>query len=416
MGKESFKIIIICLVSAICLSCFGFYLADSMAPEQSQGSTGPSGTGSETPTGSIGTRPTALPSVPSGETTESTPVMTAPSSLEPSSQATQPSTDTTAPSSEATEPSSQATQPSTDSTAPSSDTTAPTTEATQPATAPSTSSATTEPVTEPTLPPVEITLSARNAFVYDLLAEEFLFLLGDPDAPVEPASITKLFTAYVGLQYFDLDAELTVGEEVAWIDPYSSKANLEQGQRLTMEMCIQAMIIPSGNDAAYVLAVNGGRAIAGDPALPAKAAYDLFVAEMNAQAAAMGMTGTHFVNPDGMNDENHYTTLRDMLLMAKLAMETPVIAQAAATPSMDVTLLSGQTLTWKNSNLLLHEEESEFYRAEAIGLKTGSTSSAGKCLISAFQKEDRLLLICVMGCPESDDRYIDTLALYDLFA
>lgn len=416
MGKESFKIIVICLVSAICLSCFGFYLADSMTPEQLQGSTGPSGIGSETPTGSTGTRPTVLPSAPSWETTESTPVVTAPSSSEPSSESTQPSTDTTAPSSEATEPSSQATQPSADTTAPSMDTTAPTTEATQPATAPSTSSAATEPVTEPTLPPVEITLSARNAFVYDLLAEEFLFLLGDPDTPVEPASITKLFTAYVGLQYFDLDAELTVGEEVAWIDPYSSKANLEQGQRLTMEMCIQAMIIPSGNDAAYVLAVNGGRAIAGDPALPAQAAYDLFVAEMNAQAAAMGMTGTHFVNPDGMNDENHYTTLRDMLLMAKLAMETQVIVQAAATPSMDVTLLSGQKLTWKNSNLLLHEGESEFYRAEAIGLKTGSTSSAGKCLISAFQKEDRILLICVMGCPENEARYIDTLALYDLFA
>lgn len=269
--------------------------------------------------------------------------------------------------------------------------------------------------TEPEDSPEKWELSARQAFVYDLTAHKLLYVSGWLDAPVEPASITKLFTAYVALQYVPAETVLTVGEEVTWIDPGSSRANLEQGNRLTVAMCIQAMMIPSGNDAAYTLAVNIGRVIAGNPILPAREAYTAFVAEMNRMAWDLGMQGSTFVNPDGNNASGHRTTMGDLLLIAKLAMEIPLIRQAGATAELEVTLLSGQTLRWRNSNLLLHRETSPFYCADAIGLKTGSTATAGKCLISAFEQGDRILLICVMGCPTNEDRYIDTLALYDLF-
>ena len=77
-----------------------------------------------------------------------------------------------------------------------------------------------------------------------------LFSQGDMDEMFAPASITKLFSVWVGLKYLPLDAEITVGEEVNWIDPDSSRAQLKPGYRITAEMCVQAMIIRSGNDAA----------------------------------------------------------------------------------------------------------------------------------------------------------------------
>lgn len=414
MGNVSFKILILCLVAMLIFSGLGYGLADLLVAEQSELSSQPPSTGPNSTTVPTGTGPSESTAPTGSGTTE-------PSATDSSGEMTEPSSQETEPSVTVTEPST--TLPSSQTTAPSSTVTGSSSTATEPATAPSTTTApvtdpttapTTVPTTAPTQPPVEIVLSAQNAFVYDLSAEEYLYIFNDLDTPVEPASITKLFSAYVGLQYLPLDAVLTVGQEVEWIDPYSSRADLEPGFQLTMEMCVQAMIIPSGNDAAYTLAVNAGRVISGDKTLSARDAYDVFVSEMNAQAQALGMTGTNFVNPDGMNEDGHYTTMGDMLLMAKLAMETPVIAAAAETVSLEVKLTSGQKLSWENSNLLLHEE-SEFYCPEAIGLKTGSTSSAGKCLISAFRKGNRILVICVLGCPDNDDRYIDTLALYDLF-
>lgn len=261
---------------------------------------------------------------------------------------------------------------------------------------------------------MDIEISANQAFVYDVSAEDFLFVHGALEQAVEPASITKLFSAYVGLQYLPEDMLLTAGEEVNWIDPNSSRAYIYKGHQLTVKMCIQGMIIPSGNDAAYVLAVNAGRAISGDPDISAAAAYDIFVAEMNRQARQLGMINTHFVNPDGMSAEQHYTCMHDLLIMAKLALNTPLILEAAQTQRMRAVFPSGHYAEWTNSNLLL-DQKSNYYCEDAFGLKTGSTSTAGKCLLSAFLHGDRILIVCIMGCPTNASRYNDTLALYEAF-
>ena len=237
---------------------------------------------------------------------------------------------------------------------------------------------------------------------------------GALEQAVEPASITKLFSAYIGLQFLPEDLLLTAGEEVNWIDPNSSRAYIYKGHQLTVKMCIQGMIIPSGNDAAYVLAVNAGKAISGDPDISAKEAFDVFVAEMNRQAQQFGMINTHFVNPDGMSADGHYTCMHDLLIMAKLALNTPLILEAAQTQRMRAIFPSGHYAEWVNSNLLL-DPNSTYYCADAIGLKTGSTSTAGKCLLSAFLHEDRILIVCVMGCPKNVTRYQDTLTLYETF-
>ncbi len=270
----------------------------------------------------------------------------------------------------------------------------------------------TEPVeTEPPAPEPPPEYYAKYAFVYDLTAGEFLFTRGDMTQRMYPASITKLFTAYVALQYLAPETVVTVGEEIKLIGQGSSRADLKVGQQLTVEMLIPAMLLPSGNDAAYVLAVAVARAEAGEN-LPVPEAVTRFAALMNDRAAELNMTGTHFTSPDGYHDDQHYTTCTDIVTIARLALDTPAIASVVALPSVTVTLVSGECYTWRNTNSLL-QPESPYYRPEAVGLKTGCTNEAGWCLLSAFRQEDRVLLIAAMGTWSHDQRMHDVLKLYE---
>ena len=278
------------------------------------------------------------------------------------------------------------------------------------------------PVTEPPLPETvttsagEMGLTASMGFVYDTGLEHMLYMGGDGDEPLCPASLTKLLTAYTVRQFMDPEMVVTVGSEVTWIDPDSSRAWIAEGYQLTVEMLIQGMIMPSGNDAAYTLAVAGGRVLAEDPSLDRQLAFNLFIDEMNAQARALGMKNSHFANPDGIDEEGHYTTMNDLVILSKAVMEDELIMKYASMAKADVVYASGETITWHNSNYLLHPEYEDYYTPEAIGLKTGSTEKAGKCLISVFCKEDgTYLIVGVLGSPENLDRFSDTLTLYHLY-
>lgn len=265
--------------------------------------------------------------------------------------------------------------------------------------------------TEAPFPDPDFTLLSSHAFVYDLQTDTMRFIKGDPEEKVAPASLTKLFTAYVALRYLEPDAVLTAGEEVDWIDPDSSRAFIYKDQKVSAEMCTEGMIVSSGNDAAYILAVAAGRAIHKDPNLSAHAAFSSFVGEMNVQVLNQGLTGTHFANPDGIDSPGHYTTMNDLVLISKLALENDTIRKYAALSRDDVTYASGESVTWLNTNLLLHPQ-SGYYCQEATGLKTGSTDDAGKCLLSTFHTAEGDLLIGVLGSPSDTDRYRDTLLLF----
>jgi len=278
------------------------------------------------------------------------------------------------------------------------------------------------PVTEPPLPATvtvstsDIGLTAAMGFVYDTELEHLLYMGGDGDAPVCPASLTKLLTAYTARQFMDPQTIVTVGEEITWIDPDSSRAWIDIGYELSVEMLIQGMLMPSGNDAAYTLAVAGGRVLAEDPELDRQQAFSLFVDEMNAQARQLGMKNSHFMNPDGIDAEGHYTTMNDLVILSQAVLEDALIMKYAGMAKADVVFASGETITWHNSNYLLHPEFELFYTPEAIGLKTGSTDLAGKCLISVFrQSNDSYLIVGVLGSPENEDRFTDTLLLYNLY-
>lgn len=268
------------------------------------------------------------------------------------------------------------------------------------------------PPAPPVAPPDESKLTARHVFVYDETAGQVLYTYGDQNETIAPASLTKLFTAYVALQYLKPETVISVGEEAGWIEEDSSRAAVAPGCRLSVELVVQGMLMQSGNDAAYALAVAAGRAIEENPALAARPALDAFVKEMNDQAQALGLTGTHFANPDGYTHDQHYTTCADLLAITKLAMQQPMILRYCGMAEAVVIFESGEEYTWKNSNLMLHAD-SEYFCLDATGLKTGSTKQAGMCLIASFDTGEKTLIIGVLGCEERHQRFEDALMLLE---
>ena len=274
---------------------------------------------------------------------------------------------------------------------------------------------TTVPETVPVIAEADIhSLAALYGFVYDLTNETLLYTHGDQQAERTPASITKLLTICTALEYLDPDTEITAGVEATWIDPMSSVAAVTQGCRLTVAQLVQGMMMQSGNDAAYVLAVAAGKAIAGGEEFTEEEYLQVFMDYMNRRAYEQGLKNTFFVTPDGTTAQGHHTTPEDLLRIAKLALENPLIRQYALCLQETVTFASGQEYLWVNTNWMLHPE-SDFYCPDARGLKTGYTSAAGNCMIALFDNDGRELLICVLGCPTTLDRFQDILHLYDLY-
>ena len=269
------------------------------------------------------------------------------------------------------------------------------------------------PSNKPEVDP-EYKLTARNAFVYDCATGELLFTKGDMNQQIAPASLTKLFTAYVALQYLDPKTIVTCGQETTWIVPASSVAWVSSGDQVAVEVLIQGMMMQSGNDAAYAIAVATGRVLADDPNLGAKNALSVFMDEVNAQAQALGLTGTHFSTPDGLDAFDHYTTTQDMLQIALLVMDHPLMRHCTSLAQTSVMYDNGETYTYRSTNYLLLPE-SKYYCADACGMKTGTTTKAGSCLMSLFYNGDRYILIGVFGCPQYEDRFADALQLYALY-
>ena len=256
-------------------------------------------------------------------------------------------------------------------------------------------------------------MTGKCVFVYDCREEELLYCSTDSRECLYPASITKLFSAWVALQYLQPEQTVQAGRELGLLQPGSSTAYIAYGSKLTVEMLVEGMLLPSGNDAAYILAAAAGREILGESQAGATRAVEAFVEEMNRQAEEQGLTGTHFENPDGYHADSHYSCPRDLAVMGKLALEDPVIARYVRCRSDAVRFASGETCTWVNSNRLLNPN-SEYYCSSAIGLKTGHTKQAGYCLLAAFETDGGTLIVGIFGAEESLSRYVDAVALMEM--
>lgn len=276
----------------------------------------------------------------------------------------------------------------------------------------------TEPPTEkPTEPPLtmpSISQTAKHSFIYIVETDQFLMLKGKENDRIYPASLTKLFSTYVALMHMDAEMRVTVGAEVRSVSEGSSKAGLTPGDVLTVRQLVEAMMLPSGNDAAMTLATAAGRILAGNSNLSYSKAITRFVEEMNTTAKTLGLTGSHFMNPDGYHNTKHYTTCRDMQKIATLALNQPVLRQVMATKKVVLDLQYDYPGGWQNTNFLI-QPDSKYYNPAAIGMKTGYTKAAGNCLMAAFSVEGKTVIVGIFGCPEKTGRFVDAQKIYNAY-
>ncbi len=257
-------------------------------------------------------------------------------------------------------------------------------------------------------------VAAKYAMLTDAANGRVLYQQGGTESRLYPASTTKLFTAYVALQYLEPEEIITAGDELELLQPGSSIAYILRGHRLSVEMLVEGMLLPSGNDAAYILAAAAGRKIAGDEALAATPAVEAFVGEMNRQAENHGLSHTHFVCPDGYHDDEHYTTLADAVDIARLALSNDLIVRYASMASDKVYYASGENITWTNTNQLI-QPDSPYYCEEAIGLKTGFTDEAGYCLLAAARFGPSEVIVAVFGSDSSEARFSTAAELLEYY-
>ena len=255
------------------------------------------------------------------------------------------------------------------------------------------------------------TLKAESAILIDLRSGDVLYEK-DADSLRYPASTTKMVTAILAIEKLNMDDIVTADANVA--STPGSRFGLKNGDQMTVKDCIYAMLIGSANDCASLLA----KAMAGS---------DIAFAEMmNQKLLEIGTSSTHFTNPHGLHDEDHYTTARDLALIASYCMKDPVFADIVSRPSYDASVISGgasSTRTVNTTNLLLNDERdvNRIYVGNTlryckydgcIGVKTGNTPEAGACLIAAAERNNTRLL-CVALKSESMDRFADCIKLLD---
>lgn len=160
----------------------------------------------------------------------------------------------------------------------------------------------------------DVDISSKSAFVYDINNDTVIFRKGESKV-VYPASTTKLLTALYALEIMEPDMLISPSDELDMVKSGSSIAYIKKGHTLTLEMLIEAMIIPSGNDAAFAVAAAGGRTLAEDPDMSGREAVELFMSRLNEYGKSIGLCGTYFTVPDGYSDGEHYSTVEDMVII-----------------------------------------------------------------------------------------------------
>jgi len=265
----------------------------------------------------------------------------------------------------------------------------------------------------PSLDPVNslsVNITAANAIVINADTNETLYQKKGTDK-IAPASTAKMITALTVLDYCSPDDEMRVGAEIELMHDDSSRAWLMQGDTLTVRQLLVALMLPSGNDAAYTLAVNTGKKIAGDKGLSNAQSIDVFMDKVNQKAKSLGAENSNFVVPDGYDADGQYTTAYDLAIIAKACLDDPCISEIVASYSSYEKWSNGREVTYNNTNELLNPN-SPYYRPEVIGLKTGTSSLGGACIVSAAVINGNTYICAVMGSTE-DARFQDSIDIID---
>lgn len=194
------------------------------------------------------------------------------------------------------------------------------------------------------------------------------------------ASTTKIMTALVALESAGMDDEVVVSPEAAGVE--GSSIYLVAGERQTMGNLLYALLLESANDAAAAIAIH----VAGS--------VSAFADKMNARAAEMGLTDTHFENPHGLSDDNHYTTAIDLARITAEAMRNPIFREIVSTKHKIIKVQNGtQVRSLSNHNRLLRSYD------DCVGVKTGFTRISGRCLVSAAERNGMLEIAVTLDAP-----------------
>lgn len=236
------------------------------------------------------------------------------------------------------------------------------------------------------------------------------------DEKCYPASTTKIMTYIVVTEQVDdldntmvtieqdlLDELAGTGSSIAGLENYA-------GEQMSVMELLYCMMVPSGNDAALVLADYIGN---GD--------VSAFVELMNQRAQELGCTNTHFTNPHGLHDEDHYTTASDIYKITEYAITTPHFTEVTNTTSYYLSLDEDGEAPLTTTNSLINENEPDYYYEYARGIKTGTTDEAGFCLVSTATRDGVAYLCVAMHAPcydeygnyNSNGAMIDSKALYE---
>ncbi len=215
----------------------------------------------------------------------------------------------------------------------------------------------------------------------------------DADARRFPASTTKVMTALLVLENCSLDEQVSVeASDFDEVTAESSVSGLREGDVLSVRDLLACLLVPSGNDAAYVLA----RHVAGS--------WQSFVDMMNERAAQLGCGGTHFANPCGLHDENHYTTARDLSAILRAALAHPEFCEVAGSATWELPATpASPARTLRTTDLLLREGSPVYMGGEVVAAKTGYTDDAGKCLVAAARRDGMTLVGVALGAPNVPD-------------
>lgn len=258
---------------------------------------------------------------------------------------------------------------------------------------------------------ISVDITAANAIVVEVDTNLVLYQKNGT-AQIAPASTAKMIMALTALDVCSAEENVTVGAEIMMMPADSSRAYLNQGDTLTVRQLLTALLLPSGNDAAYSLAVYTGKKITGDKSLPNERAVEVFMNAVNEKAKGLGATNSNFVVPDGYDAEGQYTTAYDLAIIAKECLDNPCIAEIMAKEKSYERWSGGREVTYRNTNKLL-DGGSPFHYPEAIGIKTGTSSLSGASLVSAAVINEKTYISVVIGASTEDDRFQDSIIIYD---
>jgi D-alanyl-D-alanine carboxypeptidase (penicillin-binding protein 5/6) len=228
--------------------------------------------------------------------------------------------------------------------------------------------------TPPPLAPGELPLAAQSVILLDAKTGDVLYEK-NPDEMEYPASATKILTALLVIEQGDLDRRVTIQPEDTKIEP--SALDCKPGEEYTRKHLLFALLLKSANDVALALARDNAGSV------------EAFAGKMNRRAEALGALGSHFTNPHGLHDPHHFTTARDLGIIARIAMQQPLFREIVATPEIGMAR-GDEWVILKNHNKLLAMVPG------CIGVKTGYTRAAQQVLVSSAIRAGKEAISVVM--------------------